>query len=817
MPPSLSFPGSSHLTGSRPEESKLVTSQITSPQTPDRTLASPLKEYEVSIEEDAEYQALLRRGYKKEQASMIIKKKRSRQHMSPNSSLYQIPTDQPNSPASNAAPSTATSTNAATTEEKKQIHDNISASTNNSSTTENAQKLGSSNSSSPERPLTMVQERSIQNLMSAGMSRKDATLYVCSGSNSMSSILATLAKHHQEKQAQSPPQPRPLQMDETSSNSSSQVSAQTPATNAAPSTTERSPPTAVAMSVAAPVGSFNSYDAHHIAMTPPVHAEVIVDDDASGVVSSSGGSGIVDLGDVYGSVDGQPTQPYPSATSQQHQQHQLRPPLSQRPVSRVSNNDDDGEDEDEDEEALNERVQALIEAQREEFGLCMYDVLKMEDEAPMRRLIGEGYRPEDAVRLLFERKGYVSSKPLPQPRRRKPPQAKPPSQPSQPQMMMNPHINPSNMHFYQHQQHPPLSMSGYGMMMAPSPSTSIYHNSNPNAGFTPPPHPQVPPATTESIPPVESRGGNDTRQLHDERRQGSKDPSDGAHGNQQDESSSEGEDDNDDNDGDEEYSEADDEEYDEDSGPNRTANKTELRQYRLFSSKPKEGEEENHERRATGTFSSFLKKKTMRKMKVFLGLPLGDHHLKRDKSGIIKTEDERTIQKRLRYKDSDVQTITSMGFTKEQAVAALSTHKNRVNDAVNALLSEVNEPKQSTSKPAHYQASPPFPRHPQAYPPYSPGYPSPGYYPAPVPQPHLPAPPQYQQYPPAQPASQPYGYGYGYGYPASAPQPGVYLPQQLPPSGYYPGYDPNVGPGMPPPPDAPGYAHAPHPSYPGYY
>lgn len=246
-------------------------------------------------------------------------------------------------------------------------------------------------------------------------------------------------------------------------------------------------------------------------------------------------------------------------------------------------------------------------------------------------------------------------------------------------------------------------------------------------------------------------------------------------------------------------------------------NNTELPQYKLGGgggkAKSKSG---THAKRSTaeeteeahgaaggggdGSFGSFLRKKTMRKMKVFLGLPVGDHHLKRDKFGNVKSEDERNIQKKLRYKDSDVQAIIGMGFTKEQAVAALAANKNKVNDAVNALLVEVDSSKPAQTSPRRMSSMPPSGG---AYPPTQ--YPSfYGAYPAPMPQP---AP---------MPAS-PYGYPVHPGmYPQSPPQPmlgyGGYPPSPYGGS-YYP--PPNAPPGMMmggpvPTPPPHGYAPAPY-------
>ncbi len=41
---------------------------------------------------------------------------------------------------------------------------------------------------------------------------------------------------------------------------------------------------------------------------------------------------------------------------------------------------------------------------------------------------------------------------------------------------------------------------------------------------------------------------------------------------------------------------------------------------------------------------------------------------------------------RLKYKEKDVETITSMGFTREQAIQSLIENNNKVNVAVHSLI-----------------------------------------------------------------------------------------------------------------------------------
>lgn len=593
------------------------------------------------------------------------------------------------------------------------------------------------------------------------------------------------------------------------------------------------------MSVAAPAESFlaanHAHNPHEIALTPAVHAEVIEDDDGS-----ASGNSALSLSAVYAEGDHgaqppandihtAPAQAYPSTTTTTTSHHHTTGP-------RDEYGDDDDGDEEEDEEAMNQRIQVMIEEQRAEFGVCMYDVLKMEDEGPMRRLIAEGYRPEDAVRLIFERKGYVSAKPLPQPRRQKPPvthhQPPPPPQPQhQSYPPMQPYAQPVA---YQQQQQPPYTVptpssayplqhtaSAHAMMPMASPGAPV--------GGYPPLHPS---AAAHPKPPLHPNHGSfhhrgphpATMTTHDDEKSDAGPAS--SHGGHSVISSSDmgefdesGGDDDSEGEEDGDYGDEHDDFASEYSGSRAGGrrNNTELPQYKLGGgggkAKTKSG---THAKRSTaeeseeahgaaggggdGSFGSFLRKKTMRKMKVFLGLPVGDHHLKRDKFGNVKSEDERNIQKKLRYKDSDVQAIIGMGFTKEQAVAALAANKNKVNDAVNALLVEVDSSKPAQTSPRRMSSMPPSGG---AYPPTQ--YPSfYGAYPAPMPQP---AP---------MPAS-PYGYPVHPGmYPQSPPQPmpgyGGYPPSPYGGS-YYP--PPNAPPGMMmggpvPTPPPHGYAPAPY-------
>lgn len=44
------------------------------------------------------------------------------------------------------------------------------------------------------------------------------------------------------------------------------------------------------------------------------------------------------------------------------------------------------------------------------------------------------------------------------------------------------------------------------------------------------------------------------------------------------------------------------------------------------------------------------------------------------------------MKQRLKYKEKDVETITSMGFTREQAIQSLIENNNKVNVAVHSLI-----------------------------------------------------------------------------------------------------------------------------------
>lgn len=594
------------------------------------------------------------------------------------------------------------------------------------------------------------------------------------------------------------------------------------------------------MSVASPAESFlaanHAQNPHEIALTPAVHAEAINDDDASTSNHSA-----LSLSEVYADGD-HGAQPPPNDV------HAAPAPTTSHPYV----NDDD-DDEEEDEEAMNQRIQVMIEEQRAEFGVCMYDVLKMEDEGPMRRLIAEGYRPEDAVRLIFERKGYVSAKPLPQPRRQKPPVTQHHQQPPPPQPQTQHQPYPLMQSPYGQQpvayQQPPYAMATPSSSAYPLQHTASAHAMMPMAspgapaGGYPPLHPST---AAHPKPPLHPNHGGSfhhrgphpaTMTTHDDEKSDAGPTS--SHGGHSVISSSdmgdfdESGDDND-SEGDEngDYGDDHDDFASDYSGsrPGGRRNNTELPQYKLGgggggtkgkanksgTNAKRSGAEASDEAHGgggggDGSFGSFLRKKTMRKMKVFLGLPVGDHHLKRDKFGNMKSEDERNIQKKLRYKDSDVQAIINMGFTKEQAIAALAANKNKVNDAVNALLAEVETSKPAQTSPRRVSSVPPSggayppPQHPSFY----------GAYPAPMPQPApMPASPygypvhpgMYPQTPPQPMAGYggypPSPYGGGYYPPPNAP-PGMMMggPVPTPPHGYAPapyGYPPNNG--MQPPP-----------------
>lgn len=52
----------------------------------------------------------------------------------------------------------------------------------------------------------------------------------------------------------------------------------------------------------------------------------------------------------------------------------------------------------------------------------------------------------------------------------------------------------------------------------------------------------------------------------------------------------------------------------------------------------------------------------------------------------MDSDDERLMKMRLRYKESDVATLTDMGFTREQAIQGLVQNGNNVCRAVDALV-----------------------------------------------------------------------------------------------------------------------------------
>lgn len=133
------------------------------------------------VEDDPEYHALLQRGYKREQASMIIKKKRSRQSLSPTTS-------------NNTLPSTATNGTGTTPGNRLMSFSDIplvSVSSDDVVEHKSPERVAL-RPTTTSKPLTSVQERSVQNLMTAGMTREDATLYVCSGASNMTEVLAAL-------------------------------------------------------------------------------------------------------------------------------------------------------------------------------------------------------------------------------------------------------------------------------------------------------------------------------------------------------------------------------------------------------------------------------------------------------------------------------------------------------------------------------------------------------------------------------------------------------------------------------------------------
>lgn len=376
----------------------------------------------------------------------------------------------------------------------------------------------------------------------------------------------------------------------------------------------------------------------------------------------------------------------------QQQEHILGSIQANHVIEEGDDEDNDEDDVSEDEATTDARIQKMIAEQKAEFGVCMYDVLKMEDEAGMRRLISDGYRPEDAVRILFEQKGYVSSRPLPQPNRKGQKKAalvQPPVPVPVPVPVPMPIVTQGNMH-----PHGFAIQPGYPAQSLPVQPAAPYMIPHQQPHQQPPyqvPQPiQLPP---QQLPP----------QQHQQYSQGgAQKTADGKEGEEESIYSVDDEESDDDEDDDNEELEE-----------IPQGSKPELPQYAIS---PK-GHDAAKARKKAGdddTFGRVLKKKTLSKMKTFLGLPVGDHHLKHDKLGNKKSEQERSVQKRLRYKDSDVEAIIKMGFTKDQAVQALFANKNKVDLAVNALLTE-GETRSTTSTTLRRTASMPPPPRPQYY------------------------------------------------------------------------------------------------------
>lgn len=156
----------------------------------------------MNIEDDPEYLNLLQRGYKKEQATMIVKRQRSRGNLT-SASVSSHDLSESSSMFSGTAPGTIASTvPSGSTHEKSKIrvesfwnfqHPEESDDTESKVSAHSEATVVSSgaksdvahapnpvtNSAGTTSQLTLVQERSVQNLMVAGMSREEAVIYVC--------------------------------------------------------------------------------------------------------------------------------------------------------------------------------------------------------------------------------------------------------------------------------------------------------------------------------------------------------------------------------------------------------------------------------------------------------------------------------------------------------------------------------------------------------------------------------------------------------------------------------------------------------------
>lgn len=115
---------------------------------------------------------------------MIIKKKRSRQSISPTAS---------NNTLSTATNATTTANGTTSSNRLMSFSDIPLVSVSSDDVVEHkSPERVALRPTATSRPLTSVQERSVQNLMTAGMTREDATLYVCSGATNTTDVLAAL-------------------------------------------------------------------------------------------------------------------------------------------------------------------------------------------------------------------------------------------------------------------------------------------------------------------------------------------------------------------------------------------------------------------------------------------------------------------------------------------------------------------------------------------------------------------------------------------------------------------------------------------------